>query len=100
MPYPRGHGLAVPDMPDARRYAGQEAKDMPTARYALAILARAGDTWPGDRDDGASPESGGIRMSPTLGQGISQTERAIISKSDSCTSPFAHFEIAFQELEV
>ena len=32
MPCPRGHGLAVPDMPDARRYAGQGAKDMPNAR--------------------------------------------------------------------
>ena len=58
---------------------------MPNARHARDVLARAGDTWPGHRDDGASPESGGIRMSPTLGQGISQTERAIISKSDSCT---------------
>ena len=55
---------------------------MPNARHALYVLASAGDTWPGQRDDGASPASGGIRMRPPLGQkplgqGISQTERAI-----------------------
>jgi hypothetical protein len=55
---------------------------MPNARHALYGLARAGDPWPGHRDDWASRESGGIRLSPPLGQkplgqGISQTERAI-----------------------
>jgi hypothetical protein len=38
--------------------------------------------WPGHRDDRASPQAGGIPMSPRLGQkllgqGISQAERAI-----------------------
>jgi hypothetical protein len=46
MPYPRGHGLAVPAMPDARRYARQGAKDIPNARHARAVLASAGETWP------------------------------------------------------
>jgi len=41
---------------------------MPNARQALYLLAQAGDTWPGQRDDWASPASGGIRMSPPLGQ--------------------------------
>jgi len=40
MPCPKGHGLAVPDMPDARRYAGQEAKDMPNVRHARSLLIR------------------------------------------------------------
>ena len=40
---------------------------MPNARHALSLLARAGDTWPGYRDDWASTASGGIRMTPTLG---------------------------------
>jgi hypothetical protein len=40
---------------------------MPNARHALEALARAGDPWPGHRDDWASTE----------GQGSSQTERAI-----------------------
>ena len=51
---------------------------MPNARHALDVLARAGDTWPGHRDDWASTASGGIRMRPPqgqkpLGQGISHT---------------------------
>ena len=55
---------------------------MPNARHAHYVLASAGDPWLGQRDDVASPASGSIRMRPTLGQkllgqGISQTERAI-----------------------
>src|SRR5262245_2975170 len=82
-PWPRGHGLAVSDMPDARRYTRQKAKDMPSARQAREVLASAGAPWPGHRDDGASAASGGIRLSPPLGQkpwgqGLSQTERGPI----------------------
>jgi hypothetical protein len=55
---------------------------MPNARQARYVLARAGDPWPGYGNDVASTESGGIRMSPPLGQkpvgqGISQSERAL-----------------------
>ena len=49
---------------------------MPNARHARSCAER------GHRDDVASTASGGIRMRPTLGQkplgqGISQTERAL-----------------------
>jgi hypothetical protein len=55
---------------------------MPNARHVLSILARGGDAWQGPRDDWASTESDGIGIRPPLGQkplgqGISQTERAI-----------------------
>jgi hypothetical protein len=55
---------------------------MPHARHALAVRASARDTWPAQRDDGASSASGGIRLRPPprqkpLGQGISQTERCL-----------------------
>jgi hypothetical protein len=64
-------------MPDAHRDTRQEAKDMPNARHALHVLARVGDTWPAHGHDWASTASGGIPMSPALGSGISQTERAM-----------------------
>jgi hypothetical protein len=56
---------------------------MPSARQARDVLASAGTPWPGHRDDGASAESGGIRLSPPLGQkplgqGLSQSERGPI----------------------
>ena len=62
---------------------------MPHTRQALDGLAEAGDTWPGQRDDGASTASGGIGICPPLGpkpmgQGFSQTERSpIILKRNS-----------------
>ena len=43
-------------MPDAYLYARQGAKDMPNARHARSLLARASDPWPGHRDDGPSTE--------------------------------------------
>jgi hypothetical protein len=55
---------------------------MPNARPVLAVLARAGDPWPGQRDNGTSTACSGIRMRPprgqkSVGQGICQTERAL-----------------------
>jgi hypothetical protein len=55
---------------------------MPNVGHALDVLARAGETWPGHQGDWGATESGGIRMSPPLGQkplgqGLSQTEKAI-----------------------
>jgi len=69
---PRGHGLVVFDMPDARLYAGQGAKDMPNARPARSVLAKTSRRR-------AHPASGGVRISRPLAQqalerGISQTE--------------------------
>ena len=55
---------------------------MPTARQALDWLAEAGDTWPGQRDEGAGTASGGIRIRLSgpkpVGQDLSQTERGPI----------------------
>ena len=67
MQCPRGHGLAVVDMPDAHLYTRQEAKDVPNARHALYVLARTGDTWQDVATTGSIP-SGSVRMSPPLGQ--------------------------------
>jgi hypothetical protein len=41
---------------------------MPNVRHARYVLARTGDTWPGQRDDWAGMESGGIRMSLSWGR--------------------------------
>jgi len=71
----RGHGLAVWDMPDARLYAWQGAKDMPHAWPARSGLAKTSRRR-------TPPASGGVHRSHPLAQQaleqvISQTEGVI-----------------------
>ena len=59
---------------------------MPHARQALSWLASAGVAWPGYRDNGASRACGDSRIRPPLGQtplgqGVSQTEKALSSRN-------------------
>jgi hypothetical protein len=80
MPCPRGHGLAVSDIPDTHSYTRHGAKAMPHACQTCAGLVSAGETGLAQRDAWARVASGASVCALFGGksswkQGSSQTER-------------------------